>query len=86
MFEIHKLDVDFNQSLNHIHDSVFSLYTPVSSQITKLFPQFLAAMIIVLLAQFAAVVIMFIFESSVRYYMQDGMSHSLLFYGKVIPG
>ena len=39
-------------------------------------------MIIVLLAQFAAVVIMFIFESSVRYYMQDGMSHSLLFYGK----
>ncbi|KAL5268936.1 hypothetical protein ACHWQZ_G002688 [Mnemiopsis leidyi] len=43
---------------------------------------FLAAMIIALLAQFAAVVIMFIFESSVRYYMQDGMSHSLLFYGK----
>lgn len=43
---------------------------------------FLAAMIIVLLAQFAAVVIMFIFESSIHYYMGDGMTHSLLFYGK----
>jgi len=39
-------------------------------------------MIIVLLAQFAAVVIMFIFESSVHYYMKEGMTHSLLFYGK----
>lgn len=43
---------------------------------------FLAAMIIVLLAQFAAVVILFMFESSLSYYLEDGMRHSLLFYGK----
>lgn len=49
---------------------------------SSLLSGFLAAMIIVLLAQFAAVVIMFIFESSIHYFMRDGMTHSLLFYGK----
>lgn len=43
---------------------------------------FLAAMIIVLLAQFAAVVILFTFEASVHYYLADGLQHSILFYGK----
>jgi len=43
---------------------------------------FLAAMIIVLLAQFAAVVIMFTFEASVHYYLEEGLEHSILFYGK----
>lgn len=43
---------------------------------------FLTALIIVCVAQFAAVVILFMFEASLHYYLQDGMSHSLLFYGK----
>ena len=38
-------------------------------------------MIIVLLAQFAAVVILFTFEASVHYYLADGLQHSILFYG-----
>lgn len=54
----------------------------VCRKTSALLSGFIAAMILILLAQFAAVVICFTFEASAHYYVTTGMSHTLAFYGK----
>ena len=43
---------------------------------------FLAAMTVAILAQYAVVVIMFLFQAGFSYFLNSGMDHSLKYYGK----
>jgi len=54
----------------------------VCRKTSALLSGFIAAMILILLAQFAAVVICFTFEASAHYFLFSGMHHTLAFYGK----
>ena len=44
---------------------------------------FLGAITVAVLAQFAIVVILFMLQSSFHYYLDDGMDHSMRYYGKL---